>query len=587
MTRLVRTRWFRVGLHLLVIAGLIASLVITWFHRDYMHRGVSFGDDATPIPHTDINPLGVNTFLHEEADPQILERSLDMIAEAGFTWIRQIFVWSEIEQAPGYFWDDQWDVSTWEKYDRIVDMANERGLEVIARIDKPPRWAREGQPRIEEFPDGPPNDYEDFADFVALVVERYHGQISYIQLWNEPNLEGEWGGLPIDPAAFTELLAMGYEAAKAVDPDITVIMPGLAPTDQTGPENLSELIFFEEMYEAGAADYFDVAAVMVYGYGFSPWDRRVSFERNNFSRHIQMREIMERYGDGDKPIWAVEYNWISLPDDWGGPPSPWGAPVSEEEQARYLYEGYLRAQQEWPWMGAMIIWGFRWPTDPELPEHANDPTRGFRLVDHDFTPRPAWERLSYARPRLDRAYTGAYTADTRLIRHDGDWVLTEAVDAVRLKPDVLDAELRIPFAGTGIELSFTGMDGRYDVELNGEPVDGLSRDDGVAVLSSTDLDDGAYVIDGLSDGPHTLTLTALETGDDPLALAGFTVTRHPLTAWIYPWLFAAASFVLLINIISLLMPGRARHDHVQHTDCIPSRIPAQELRTSERTFSQR
>ena len=71
------------------------------------------------------------------------------------------------------------------------------------------------------------------------------GRIHYIQIWNEPNLQGEWGGQPIDPAKFTDLLKAAYTAAKAADPTMTVLMPGLAPTDQTGPTNLSDLLFLQ------------------------------------------------------------------------------------------------------------------------------------------------------------------------------------------------------------------------------------------------------------------------------------------------------------------------------------------------------
>jgi polysaccharide biosynthesis protein PslG len=558
MTRLLRNRAIILGLHFLVIAGLLVSLVITTFHQRYMTRGVSFTATEQPIPHTDVNRLGVNTFLHEEVDPANVERTLDMIADAGFGWIRQIFVWSEIEQAPGDFWDERHDISTWEKYDRIVEAANERGLEVVARLDKPPVWAQEQRGNVDEFPDGPPDDYQDYANFVTAVVERYQGQISYVQIWNEPNLGVEWGGLDIDPVAFTELLAVGYEAVKAVDPEISVLMPGLAPNDQTGPENLSDLIFLEEMYEAGAADYFDIAAVMVYGYGFSPRDRRISFERNNFSRPVQTREIMEDYGDHDKPIWAVEYGWVSLPEGWDGDPSPWGEPVSEEEQAEYLYEGYLRAQREWPWMGAMMIWAFRWPTDPREEHQVGNPTLGFRIVDHDFQPRPAYALLSRNAARLDRAYTGSYTSDSRYILHGEEWTQSTQGDSTTLQPETTGASLQIPFAGTAIELDLDGTDGAVALQVGND----------VQEVGVGDLSNGTYRFDGLPDGPHLLEVTVTDTGNDPLALAGFTVERRTMLAWIYPWIYGAIIVTVLLNIASLagtILGHRSAHQALPQT----------------------
>jgi polysaccharide biosynthesis protein PslG len=529
------------SLHLLVILGLIVSIVLTVFHQRYMTRGTTFTPTERPIPHTGVNPLGANTFLHEEVNPERVDQTLDLIADAGFTWIRQIFVWSELEQAPGVYWDERHDISTWDKYDRIVEAANDRGLEVVARLDKPPVWAQEERGNVEQFPDGPPDDYQDYANFVTAVVERYRGQINYVQLWNEPNLGVEWGGLEIDPAAFTELLKVGYEAAKAVDPDITVLMPGLAPNDQTGPENLSDLIFLEEMYEAGAADYFDIVAVMVYGYGYSPWDRRVSFERNNFSRPVQTREIMEEYGDHDKPVWAVEYGWVSLPDDWDGAPSPWGEPVSEEEQAEYLYDGYMRAQREWPWMGAMMIWAFRWATDPQDEHQIDNPTRGFRIVDHDMRPRPAYELLSRNASRIDRAYTGTYSIDSRYLITDDSWSETVRQDEAVLEPVNQNATARIPFAGTGITLSLDGADGLLELQI-GEENWQISRED---------LSGGTVRIDGLADGVHLLEIRTVEIADNPLAIAGFTVERKTTLAWIYPWIYGAIVVVIVMNVASL------------------------------------
>ena len=315
MTRLLRLttrRWFQLGIHILIILGLIGGLVVATVANGYFNRGVVASTNLQPIPHTDVNPMGVNTFLDQEADPAKVSRELQMIKDGGFGYIRQMFPWYDIEPEPGSFWDAKNDVSSWAKYDRIVNEANALDIQIIARLDKPPRWARANAPNLAQFPDGPPDNNADYANFVSAFVTRYRGKIHYIQIWNEPNLQGEWGGQPIDPAKFTDLLKAAYTAAKSADPSITVLMPGLAPTDQTGPTNLSDLLFLQGMYDAGARDYFDIATVMVYGYGYSPYDRRVEFARNNFSRPIQTHEIMVKNGDADKAVWAAEYGWVSL-----------------------------------------------------------------------------------------------------------------------------------------------------------------------------------------------------------------------------------------------------------------------------------
>jgi polysaccharide biosynthesis protein PslG len=448
-----------------------------------------------------------------------------MIAEGGFGYIRQIFGWYEIEPEPGVY-IGRFGESTWEKYDRIVDLANERGIEIIARLEKPPRWAREGQPNIDRFPDGPPNEVDDWINFIDTVVSRYEGRITYFQLWNEPNLEGEWGGLPINAADYVELLRAGYETAKAANPDAVILLAGLAPTDQRGPVNLNEFLYLQEIYDAGGADYFDIATVMVYGYGYSPNDRRVEFERNNFSRPIQTREVMERNGDAGKPIWAVEYGWVALPDDWEGEPSPWGRPVTLEQQADYLVEGYLRAQREWPWMGVMAVWAFRWVRPDDHEHELRNPTRGFALVEHDFTPRPAYERLQKAAPRIQLRHTGAYQ-----------------LSAAERELSATGQRLDFHFSGEQLDLVIDpGSGGLLDVTVNGDVRDSVPVTPGEP--------NRLTVVSGLPDRPHMVTVQLqAEPTTSPPVIQEVAISRSPVQVWIYPWIYAA----LIVTVAGVLV----------------------------------
>jgi hypothetical protein len=44
-----------------------------------------------PVAHAGVNPLGINIFLNQEVEPEKRERSVQMIADAGFHWLRQEF----------------------------------------------------------------------------------------------------------------------------------------------------------------------------------------------------------------------------------------------------------------------------------------------------------------------------------------------------------------------------------------------------------------------------------------------------------------------------------------------------------------
>src|SRR3972149_4479775 len=59
-----------------------------------------------PIAHNGVNPFGINTFLQQEVEPAKRERQVQLIADAGFHWIRQEFPWYDIEiHAKGSFED--------------------------------------------------------------------------------------------------------------------------------------------------------------------------------------------------------------------------------------------------------------------------------------------------------------------------------------------------------------------------------------------------------------------------------------------------------------------------------------------------
>src|SRR4051812_11933264 len=73
-----------------------------------------------PIPYTDLSAYGANVFLHKEVEQVKIDRTLQMAKDAGITMLKQEFPWDEIEFKKGYFHDDKWDKSAWEKFDNIV-----------------------------------------------------------------------------------------------------------------------------------------------------------------------------------------------------------------------------------------------------------------------------------------------------------------------------------------------------------------------------------------------------------------------------------------------------------------------------------
>jgi polysaccharide biosynthesis protein PslG len=389
----------RVALVVLVVAGALGALLLVLAGpalrdgeaRDAAialwsrvgARAVDTRDGAVSWP-PEARPVGVNTFLEQEVEPAKRRLALQMVRDAGFGAIRQQFPWAEIEpDAKGVHWDARWNQSTWDKYDEIVGLAAEYGLEVLARLDTSPGWAHPANP----WPATPPDYLGDYGDYVAAVVGRYAGRVRYFQVWNEPNLASEWGEQPVDPAAFTALLAEGYRRAKAANPDAVIVAPALAPTVEESLWVVNDLQYLEAMYRAGAGSAFDVLAVQAYGLRDGPDDRRLGADRVNFSRALLVRELMVRWGDAAKPVWATELGWNALPADFPGP-AVYGR-VSEAQQARYTVRALERAREEWPWLQRSFVWYLK-RADASRRDEA---WYYFRLLEPDFTPLPVYHAV--------------------------------------------------------------------------------------------------------------------------------------------------------------------------------------------------
>lgn len=327
---------------------------------------------------------GVHAFLWWR--PNIAERDLTLIEGMGFDWVKQAFAWRDIESIEKGKYD-------WWRPDQIVDAVEQMGLKLLVRIDRQPFWAQE--PNSDPKENTPPADLADFGDFCGALARRYQGRIAAYQVWNEPNLSREWGDKPPDPAEYTELLKVCYQAIKSVDPEAIVISAGLAPTGTGLPLAMPDTDFLQGMYDAGAAQYFDVLGLNAPGYKAPPETSPEEGENNpEFGggrwfvfRHVEdMREIMIANGDMGKQAAILELGWTT---DTIHPEYAWHA-VSEEEQADYMVRAYNYAAEHWkPWMGLMVaiyIADYDWtPEDHEQ--------WWWAITLPDGTPRPAYLAL--------------------------------------------------------------------------------------------------------------------------------------------------------------------------------------------------
>ena len=332
---------------------------------------------------------GMNIFLW--GNPATTQRDLQKVLGAGFGWQKTLFQWRLIEGAGKGRFD-------WSEADRIVKASNDAGVKIIARVDFQPSWAR-----ADGASNGPPDNYQDYGDFIYALVNRYktgspYGRIHAVEIWNEPNLAREWGNRKPDAVQYVQLLKAGYEGAKRADPNVTVITAGLTPTGTWNEEATPDDIFLQQMYDAGAKAYFDVLGAHGAGYKAPPEmspdevASRPDYGGHRFFcfRRIEdLRNVMVKNGDSGKQIWLLEFGWTS---DEVHPAYAWHR-VTEQQKAEYIVGAYRWAATNWsPWIGVMTLWNLpdpNWTTDRE--------EYWWSIANADGSDRPAYTRLKESR----------------------------------------------------------------------------------------------------------------------------------------------------------------------------------------------
>jgi hypothetical protein len=470
------------------------------------------------VPNTDVNPYGANFFLAREVEPWKRERTVEMAQQAGLGWAKQQFTWAEIEPLhKGEFVDPLSQESSWTKFDDLVDLYRQHGLQVIARLDRAPDWARPADSR----PETPPADLGDFGDFVFAFVEHFSGRVQHIQIWNEPNIYPEWGEQPVDPETYTQMLKITYKRAKEADPDVYVLSAPLAPTlGEPHPESgkwrsMSDLDYLEAMYEAGAGMAFDILSANAFGFDLPPEDPPDPTVLN-FRRIELQRGIMERYDDLDKAVWLNEYGWNAAPETFADEALIWER-VTEEKQAEYTLLGIEYGRGEWPWAGVFNIWYFRQTGQQYSPD---DAAYFFRMVDVDFTPRRIFDVVQDATSVLSVASSGHSEESNPAVASDAGWrtfIAREASGWSLLESEQPGDSLTFTFRGYSVDLIARRgpHSGRMLVSLDGRNVAGLPTDEtGRSYLDlyapSVQWQVRIPVASGLAPDQHVLRLTMPE-----------------------------------------------------------------------------
>ncbi|MDY7042113.1 MAG: hypothetical protein SVX38_14745 [Chloroflexota bacterium] len=270
--------------------------------------------------------------------------------EAGARMNRWQLSWYDVERSPGQF-----DYST---YDQRVALDLNQGLAVSAILMGTPAWAATAGthigPRVDaqiktppwtvqafgltsssaspsanlDLPWNDPGNY--WGRFVYQTVSHYKDRIKVWEMWNEPDWPYFWNGSTED---FYRLLKVGYQAAKAADPECTVLMGAPLIYGDNGAFLERVLAHIRDDPQAPANNfYFDVLPMHIYSNSAQMYDNvswlrwRLSLYEQPGSRALQ-----------SKPIWVNEFG-LPVWDDPARPGSSrlWAGTM--EEQAAYVIQ---------------------------------------------------------------------------------------------------------------------------------------------------------------------------------------------------------------------------------------------------------
>ncbi len=426
-------------------------------------RGLNLG---SPL-NRPLNLYGLNVQLL--GDPN-RDATLSTLKDQGFGWVRQK-------------WD--WQNTDWDESDAVTAATRANGLGLVAVL------TGAGSP-----------DPVAFAGYASEFAARYKDRVDVYQIWDEPNLEIGWSGPP-SAADYAHVLQTAYAAIHEADPTATVLLAGLAPTIESGPKNISDVLYLRQLYELGTSNYFDGVAGKPYGYNSSPADRTADGGVLNFSRLILLREEMVAQGDNDKFVWGANFGWNTQPSIWGQ--------VSPEQQSDYTRAAYARAANEWAWAGPLFL---ETPRPDDVPD---DPHNGFAIDTASV--------ISKEVALLPGTYAAQSLGDNA--RFEGAWEFSE------LGADIpQDGSGTISFEFEGSELAATVRRADYRaylyVTIDGQAANALPKDESgaaYAILTSPDLQPHIETIvlaSGLTPGKHTAIIRA-DRGWDQWALVSFTV----------------------------------------------------------------
>jgi hypothetical protein len=318
-------------------------------------------------------------------------------------WIKQQVRWGVFSQAQGQF--------DWTGFDRAINQAADKNLKVMLSIVTAPQWSHPNLPVTADDPgaiNAPPDDLNQYAQFVGEVVKRYPGKVHAIEIWNEQNIDAEWRAVPqaVSPEKYVEMLKLASQTIKSIDPNIIVISGALAPTGYfaggCSAAGCDDGPYLKRMVELGALSAVDCVGVHANGYNVPPdktntegYNDPAATFRGPFDNPIPswyFRSTLELYYSiANKPLCVTEFGWATSEGFGYTPPTyEFANDNTLQEQADWIVQAF-QLMEEWKYVKLAFLFNMNYAQ--MSPEGVKDRTAGWSIMDTAGNGRPAFEAL--------------------------------------------------------------------------------------------------------------------------------------------------------------------------------------------------
>jgi hypothetical protein len=325
---------------------------------------------GTPLPALKVpNGFGVN--IHFKGEP----RDLDLIADAGFKFIRMDLVWESIERKKGVYDFER------SGYDDLTKGASKRGIRILYILDYSNRlYESDRSVRTEQ-------GRKAFAAFAEAAAARYAGKGILWEIWNESNIKIFWKPEPNVDDYYKLVLAAAPGIKKADKTGLVV-----APATSTIPFK-----WLEDCFKRGMLEQIDALTVHPY---------RPHAPETVIKDYTRLRDLIKRYALQGKKMPIISGEWGYSNINWDN------ARLTDEKQAQYLVREFLiNLYQKVP----VSIW-YDWKNDginPDEREHH------FGAVMHDLKPK-----MAYLAAKVLSSTLAGYSIDRKLkLGNDKDFAL--------------------------------------------------------------------------------------------------------------------------------------------------------------------